>query len=252
MAFDADEMAALVASLRARGQQVPIEVVAREAKGTGRNGYGLISGLRRVMALREIGAAEVLALVRRPETSSEAYLAMVEENEIRGRHFLLRTRARWRPRRPGSASIPTLRRRSRRCFPPRVPPSAPRSAPSCGCMRRLGMRCATRLRSPNGWALRWPRPSTGTGRRRRGWRRRLEDAMPTDSGAERAVLEKALSEGPKTGSKPRNRVETPREIVKGVKIEAPAGQGGPVRRRGDRGAQPRSRGLAHRARLRLL
>jgi ParB family chromosome partitioning protein len=45
-------MAALVTSLRARGQQVPIEVVAREG------GYGLISGLRRVMALREIGETE--------------------------------------------------------------------------------------------------------------------------------------------------------------------------------------------------
>jgi ParB family chromosome partitioning protein len=52
----------------------------------------------------------------------------------------------------------------------------------------------------------------------------LEDAMPTDSGAERAVLEKALSEGSKTGSKPRNRVETAREIVKGVKIEARRGR----------------------------
>jgi ParB family chromosome partitioning protein len=48
--------------------------------------------------------------------------------------------------------------------------------------------------------------------------------MPTDSGAERAVLEKALTEGPKTGSKPRNRVGTAREIVKGVKIEARRGR----------------------------
>jgi ParB family chromosome partitioning protein len=71
-------MAALVASLRARGQQVPIEVVAREE-----GGYGLISGLRRVMALREIGEAGGSGSDPPPETSSDAYLAMVEENEIR-------------------------------------------------------------------------------------------------------------------------------------------------------------------------
>jgi len=81
ISFDADDMVALKASLAARGQQVPVEVVPLGEEGDGR--FGLISGLRRVMALREIGAGEVLALVRRPETSAEAYLAMVEENEIR-------------------------------------------------------------------------------------------------------------------------------------------------------------------------
>jgi ParB family chromosome partitioning protein len=78
VAFDGDEMAALRSSLDQRGQQVPIEVV-----NTGDGRYGLISGLRRVLALRDLGAAHVLALVRRPESSAEAYLAMVEENEIR-------------------------------------------------------------------------------------------------------------------------------------------------------------------------
>jgi hypothetical protein len=38
------------------------------------------------------------------------------------------------------------------------------------------------------------------------------------------VLEKALSEGPKTGSKPPVGAEKPREIVKGVKIEARRGR----------------------------
>ena len=81
VAFDPEDMAALKASLAARGQQVPVEVVPLGDADEGR--FGLISGLRRVMALREIGAGEVLALIRRPETSAEAYLAMVEENEIR-------------------------------------------------------------------------------------------------------------------------------------------------------------------------
>lgn len=79
------EMEALSASLRARGQQTPIEVVELEA---GR--YGLISGWRRLTALRALyeetgddGFATVRALLRQPATASEAYLAMVEENEIR-------------------------------------------------------------------------------------------------------------------------------------------------------------------------
>lgn len=83
--FDEEEMQALMASLRARGQQAPVEVTE-----LGDGSYGLISGLRRCRALgrlheetREPRFARVLALVRRPEVSAEAYIAMVEENEIR-------------------------------------------------------------------------------------------------------------------------------------------------------------------------
>jgi ParB-like chromosome segregation protein Spo0J len=82
---DDSEMAALLASLRARGQQTPIEVVE-----LGRDSYGLISGWRRLTALRHLHGetgedrfATVQALLRRPESASDAYLAMVEENEIR-------------------------------------------------------------------------------------------------------------------------------------------------------------------------
>lgn len=75
---DDDEMEALRNSLRDRGQQTPIEVVALSA-----GGYGLISGWRRCQALAQLGRDTVLALVRRPETAAEAYQAMVEENEIR-------------------------------------------------------------------------------------------------------------------------------------------------------------------------
>ncbi|MEY8879925.1 ParB/RepB/Spo0J family partition protein [Donghicola sp. XS_ASV15] len=85
MAQDEDEMAALVDSIRARGQQTPIEVLALE---DGR--YGLISGCRRLTALRRLYAetddprfATVRALVVRADTAESAYVAMVEENEIR-------------------------------------------------------------------------------------------------------------------------------------------------------------------------
>ena len=78
IAVDDAEMATLVDSLRERGQQTAIEVTALD---DGR--YGLISGWRRLQALRQLEAADVLAIIRTPADSADAYLAMVEENEIR-------------------------------------------------------------------------------------------------------------------------------------------------------------------------
>lgn len=82
---DAEDLAGLKESIRARGQQTAIEVTDM---GGGR--YGLISGWRRLTALRalqdETGQAEfgrVKALITAPESAGAAYLAMVEENEIR-------------------------------------------------------------------------------------------------------------------------------------------------------------------------
>lgn len=84
LVVDETEMQVLKTSLRRRGQQTPVEVMQL---GDGR--YGLISGWRRCRALAEIAEEDgrydptVLALLRRPEEASDAYLAMVEENEIR-------------------------------------------------------------------------------------------------------------------------------------------------------------------------
>lgn len=85
-----EDMAALRESLRAHGQRTPIEVTALTGTGTGALPYGLISGWRRLAALKVLHAetsnpafATVQALLRRPETAAEAYVAMVEENEIR-------------------------------------------------------------------------------------------------------------------------------------------------------------------------
>ncbi|MEJ6391593.1 ParB N-terminal domain-containing protein [Gymnodinialimonas ulvae] len=84
-----EDSAALLESLRQRGQQVPIEVRDMGPDHLGPR-YGLISGWRRLMALRELHAetgdekfATVLAMLRQPDTAAEAYVAMVEENEIR-------------------------------------------------------------------------------------------------------------------------------------------------------------------------
>jgi ParB-like chromosome segregation protein Spo0J len=83
---DEEEMQALIDSLRERGQQTAIEVADLGEEARPR--WGLISGWRRLTALRRIAAEEgvtgrVLALPRAPRNASEAYRAMVEENEIR-------------------------------------------------------------------------------------------------------------------------------------------------------------------------
>ena len=88
IAVDPEETRALTESLQMRGQQAPIEVADL---GDGR--FGLISGWRRLSALRALKAETVLAVLRKPAESSDAYLAMVEENEIRvGLNFYERGR----------------------------------------------------------------------------------------------------------------------------------------------------------------
>lgn len=76
--IDEDEMEVLMASLSARGQQTPIEVL-----DLGGGHYGLISGWRRMTALARLGHTTVQAVIRMPSSASDAYIAMVEENEIR-------------------------------------------------------------------------------------------------------------------------------------------------------------------------
>ena len=84
-----EEMASLMDSLRARGQQMPVEVVTLPDPAGGRT-HGLISGWRRLTALRRLYKetsdpkfAQVRAMVITPDTAQDAYVAMVEENEIR-------------------------------------------------------------------------------------------------------------------------------------------------------------------------
>jgi ParB/RepB/Spo0J family partition protein len=82
---DEEALAHLMASIRDHGQRIPIEV-AELAPGR----YGLISGWRRIQALTRLltetgdaDFAQVQALLRRPDTAQDAYIAMVEENEVR-------------------------------------------------------------------------------------------------------------------------------------------------------------------------
>ncbi|MGR3541169.1 MAG: ParB/RepB/Spo0J family partition protein [Hasllibacter sp.] len=77
--MDAGEMAELVASVRANGVRMPVELVPLES---GR--FGLVSGHRRVLAAGEAGLDAVPAMVRaRPADLAESYVGMIEENEVR-------------------------------------------------------------------------------------------------------------------------------------------------------------------------
>lgn len=85
---DGEDWATLKASLTARGQQTPIELTDLGAEASPR--YGLISGLRRVSALRELldetgedRFALVLALIRPTRAAVDNLIAMIEENEVR-------------------------------------------------------------------------------------------------------------------------------------------------------------------------
>jgi len=79
---------ALRQSIQAHGQRTPIEVVDLGPERPG--AYGLISGCRRLVAIRRLLAetgdarwATVRALVRGRTTLGQAFLSMVEENEVR-------------------------------------------------------------------------------------------------------------------------------------------------------------------------
>lgn len=84
MGLDREELDELKISIRANGLRLPVEVFELADPGPGER-YGLISGLRRVTAMRELYGPEarIAALIREPRDAAEAIAAMVEENEIR-------------------------------------------------------------------------------------------------------------------------------------------------------------------------
>lgn len=80
-----EDLGHLIESIRLNGQRSPIEVTEVD-----HGQYGLISGFRRMAALKRLHEetgedryGHVLALVRHPDTAEDAYVAMVEENEVR-------------------------------------------------------------------------------------------------------------------------------------------------------------------------
>ncbi|WP_138472570.1 ParB N-terminal domain-containing protein [Poseidonocella sp. HB161398] len=90
MQLDPEEMAELKASIRASGLRLPVEVFELSEPDPSGARFGLLSGFRRLAAIRALEAetgdpahAAIKAIVREPGTAARAYLAMVEENEIR-------------------------------------------------------------------------------------------------------------------------------------------------------------------------
>ncbi len=83
MSYTQEDFDELKSSIRANGVRSPVEVVRLE------KGWGLISGWRRVAALQALraegaeGFDTIPAIVRPGGEAAGAYLAMVEENEVR-------------------------------------------------------------------------------------------------------------------------------------------------------------------------
>src|SRR5690606_38747547 len=86
--LDPEALEELTGSIRDDGLRLPIEVFVLDEPKDGRT-HGLISGFRRLAAVRALAAegiegfATVAALVRTPADMAAAMMAMVEENEVR-------------------------------------------------------------------------------------------------------------------------------------------------------------------------
>ena len=192
--MDPETFESLRESLRARGQQNPIEVVALEG-----DRYGLISGWRRLCALQSLLEetsdqslyGHIQCLIRRPDADADAYIAMVEENEIRADlSFYERARIAARATEQGAFSslkaalnglygaVSRARRSKIKSFVPlyehlddvlRFPAAIP---------ERLGLALSAALEARADFA-----PAL---------RQALAEATPADAAAERVVLEAAL------------------------------------------------------------
>lgn len=211
MVLDADEMDALKASISARGQQSPIEVLQLSS-----GHFGLISGLRRLEALRSLGETKVLAFVRRPEGAAASYVAMVEENEIRAA-LSFYERANIAVQAVGAGVYPNTRRAVQDLFA------------SVSSAKRSKILRFVVLRQALGRALRFPTAIpeklglalAAAIERDKRIATRISDALrktpPADAAAERRVLERALK-GPAAA------LETAEELAPGVMLKSAKGR----------------------------
>ena len=91
IAVNKEEMEELIASIRAHGLRLPIEVFESDPDPrTKKLQNGLISGWRRLMAMRSLmveargdAYTTIKAIVRPRGSAADAYVSIVEENEIR-------------------------------------------------------------------------------------------------------------------------------------------------------------------------
>ena len=211
MVLDPEEMAVLKASIESRGQQTPIEVLQLSS---GR--FGLISGLRRLEALKALGQTQVLAFVRHPESAAASYVAMVEENEIRAA-LSFYERANIAVQAVGAGVYPTAQAAVKGLFAHVAP------------AKRSKILRFVVLRETLGKALRFPAAIpeklglalAGAIEADRKVATRISDALrktpPADAPAERRVLERALkAPGPATVAA--------EEIAPGVVLKAAKGR----------------------------
>lgn len=216
LVVDAEEMEVLKASIMARGQQTPIEVVALEG-----GGYGLVSGWRRLQALTALHAgtgedrfATVQALIKPLESASEAYVAMVEENEVRA-NLSFYERARLACEAARLKVYPTPERAVSVLFA---------HAPSA---KRSKIKSFIRIHQMLGGVLRFPAAIPERVGLALSAALEADDALaggltaalrkdtPADVAAERKLIEQALrGEAGKAQSKPK-----PPEIIPGVRLE---------------------------------
>lgn len=90
MTMNEEDMQELRQSIATHGLRLPIEVFELEKPGRAGQGYGLLSGYRRLLATRallEMTEADkyrvIRAVIRPREDSGGAFVSMIEENEVR-------------------------------------------------------------------------------------------------------------------------------------------------------------------------
>lgn len=211
MVLDADELETLKASIADRGQQTAIEVVRLSG-----DKYGLISGLRRLEALRQLGVPDVLALVKAPDSSEAAYRAMIEENEIRaGLSFY--ERANIAVVAVGQGVYPDVRKAIAGLFAHAAPAKRSKIAKFVTIRKALGKTLAFPAAIPEKLGLALAQALEAD----QSLAARISDALrktpPQDAVAERRTLERALKKHPKK-AKP---IE---ELAPGLNFEARAGR----------------------------
>lgn len=220
VAFDRDEMEVLKDSLRDRGQQTPIEVVE-----IGPARYGLISGWRRLSALRDLSQAPdaspdfstVLALVRAPKDAATAYRAMVEENEIRA-DLSFFERARIAVKAVEQQVYPDVKTAIQSLFSAARAPKRSKISSFAVLVQALG----EDLRFPGAIPEKLGLALVSALQEDKGFeavlKAQLQAAAAAEAGAERAVLESALKA--RHGA---SRARVPADVVSGVKLQGRKG-----------------------------
>ena len=221
LALDAAEMNALKTSLQARGQQTPIEVV-----DLGQGSYGLISGWRRLNALKELQAdggevAHIQALIKPIDSVSDSYVAMVEENEIRA-NLSFYERARLAAEAAKLGVYPTAQRAVQALF------ASASSSKRSKIMTFLVVHDAldAALQFPAAIPERVGLALAGAIEADAGFAARLRDLLrktpAQDAKDERATLERALARAGKANTAPKP--AKGKEVAPGVRFEAQKGR----------------------------